>query len=55
MFIDNVQYEIVKPRMAHSYSPPVNGKLILSKTYAGRELLSVVGGMTKLTQFVDDE
>ena len=37
MFIDNVQYEIVKPHMAHSDSPPVNGKLILSETYAGRE------------------
>ena len=31
MFIDNVQYEIVKSRMTHSDSPPVNGKLILIK------------------------
>ena len=41
--------------MAHSDSPPINGKLILSKTYAGRELLSVVGGMAKLTKFVNDD
>ena len=55
MLSDNVQYEIVKPRMIHSDSPPINGKLILSKTYAGRELLSIVGGMAKLVQFVEDE
>ena len=30
-------------------------KLILSKTYAGRELLSVLGGMVKLNQFVNDD
>ena len=52
---DNVQYEIPKPRMAHSDSPPINGKLILNKTYSGRELLSIVGGMTKLTKFVNGD
>ena len=52
---DNVQYEMPKPRMAHSDSPPINGKLILNKTYSGRELLSVVGGMAKLTKFVNDD
>ena len=30
-------------------------KLILSKTYAGRELLSVLGGMVRLNQFVNDD
>ena len=55
MFSNNVKYEIPKPRMAHSDSPPVNGKLILSKTYTGRELFSIVGGMAKLTKFVSDD
>ena len=41
--------------MAHSDSPSINGTLILNKTYAGRELLSIVGGMAKLTKFVDDD
>ena len=52
---DNVQYEIPKPHMAHSDSPPVIGNLILNITYSGRELLSVVGGMAKLTKFVNDD
>ena len=41
--------------MAHSDSPPINGKLILNKTYSGRELLFIVGGMAKLTKFVNDD
>ena len=28
MFGNNVQYEIIKAHMAHSDSPPVNGKMI---------------------------
>ena len=55
MFSNNIQYEIPKPSMIHSDSPPINGKLILRKTYAGRELLSIVGGMAKLTKFVSDD
>ena len=34
---------------------PGDKKLILSKTYAGRELLSVLEGMTALTQFINDD
>ena len=52
---DNIQYEIPKPHMAHSDSPPINGKLILNKTYSSRELLSIVGGMAKLTRFVNGD
>ena len=55
MLSDNIQYEIPKPRMAHSDSPPINGKLTLSKTYSGRELLSILKGMDELIQFVDDK
>ena len=55
MFSDNIQYEIPKPRMAHLDSLPINGKLVLNKTYSGRELLSVLERMAKLTKFVSDE
>ena len=33
----------------------VINKLIPSKTYAGRELLSVLEGMTEFTQFINDD
>ena len=55
MFSNDIKYEIPKPCMIHSDSPPINGKLILSKTYSGRELLSILGGMAKLTKFLNDE
>ena len=55
MHSDNVQYEIIKAHMEHYDSPTINGKLILSKIYTGRELLSIAGGMVKLNQFVDDD
>ena len=44
---DNVQYEIVKPC---TIVDDISGdkKLILSKIYAGRELLSVLEGMIEL-------
>ena len=40
MLSDNIQYKVVKPR---AIMDPIsdNKKLILSRTYAGRELLSV--------------
>ena len=40
MFIDNVQYEIAK---LHAIMDPISGtiKMIPSRTYAGRELLSI--------------
>ena len=55
MFSDNVQYEIIKPRTIIDSISPDNENLILRKTYAGRELISVLGGMTTFTHFVDDE
>ena len=53
-FSDNIQYNILKP---HTIIDNISGdkKLIPSKTYVGRELLSVLEGMTAFTQFVNDE
>ena len=55
MFSDNVQYEIIKPRTIVDSISPANENLILDKTYAGREIFSVLGGMTAITDFVDDD
>ena len=55
MFSDNVQYEILKPRTIVDSISPDNKNLILCKTYAGRELISVLGGMTAFSHFVDDD
>ena len=52
---DNVQYEIIKPHAIIDSISPDNEKLILSKTYAGRELISVLEGMVAFTQFVSDD
>ena len=55
MFSDNIQYEIIKPHTIIDDISPGNKKLILSKTYAGRELLSILEGMIELRQFENDE
>ena len=55
MFSNNVQYEILKPRTILDSISPDNEKLILSKTYSGRELISVLKGMVAFTQFVSDD
>ena len=55
MLSDNVQYEIIKPHTIIDSISPGNEKRILSRTYAGRELISVLEGMIELTQFVNDE
>ena len=55
MLSDNVQYEIIKPHAIIYSISPGNKKLILSKTYAGRELRSVLEGMDAFTQFVSDD
>ena len=55
MLSDNVQYEIIKPHAIIDSISPGNKKLILSKTYAGRELRSVLQGMVAFTQFVSDD
>ena len=55
MLSDNVQYEILKLR---AVMDPISNtkKMILSGTYAGRELLSMLEGIIKLNQFeVDDQ
>ena len=58
MLSDNAQYKVTK---SHSivdyiyYISPENEKLILSGTYAGRELISILGGMIELNQFVVDD
>ena len=55
MLSNNVQYEIIKPHPITDYISPGNKKLILSKTYSGRELISVLEGMVAFTQFVNDD
>ena len=54
MLSDNIQYEVVKPR---TIIDNISGdkKLILSRTYTGKELISALEGMIELTQFVNDE
>ena len=54
MLSDNVQYEVVKPHAIIDDISPGKKKLILSKTYASRELLSVLEGMIELTKFEND-
>ena len=54
MLSDNVQYEILKLR---AVMDPISNtkKMIPSRTYAGRELLSMLEGMVVLNQFVVDD
>ena len=51
---DNVKYKILKLR---AVMDPISDtkKIILSGTYAGRELLSIAEGMVELNQFVVDD
>ena len=55
MLSDNVQYEVVKPRTIINNISPDKRELIPSKTYTGRELLSVLGGMVGLNEFIVDD
>ena len=48
MLRDNVQYEIVKPHTIIDDISSGNKKLILSGTYAGRELLPILEGMVEI-------
>ena len=54
MLSDNIQYNILKLR---AVMDPISDtkKLIPSKTYAGRELLSMLEGMVKLNEFLVDD
>ena len=54
MLSNDIQYEILKPRTVINSISPANDKLVLSKTYSGRELISVLEGMTAFTHFVND-
>ena len=55
MLSDNVQYEIIKPCTIFDSILSANENLILCKTYAGRELISILEGMTAFTHFVNDD
>ena len=55
MLSDNVQYEVLKPHAIIDSILPGNKKLILNKTYAGRELRSVLAVMVAFTQFISDD
>ena len=54
LFSDNVQYQILKLR---SVMDPISytKKMIPSRTYAGRELLSMLEGMVELNKFLVDD
>ena len=54
MLSDNVKYEILK---LHAVIDLISDtrKMTPSRTYAGRELLSIVEGMVELNQFVVDD
>ena len=54
MLSNNIQYEIVKP---HTIMDPISDtkKLIPIRTYAGRELHSMLEGMVKLAHFEADD
>ena len=54
MLSDNIQYEIAKLR---AIMDPISDtkKLIPSKTYPGRELLSMLEGMVELNKFLVDD
>ena len=54
MLSDNVQYQILKLR---SVMDPISDtkKMIPSRTYAGRELLSMLEGMVELAHFEADD
>ena len=54
MLSDNVKYEILKLR---AVMDPISDtkKMIPSRTYAGRELLSMLEGMVELNEFLVDD
>ena len=55
MLSNNVQYEIVKSHEIIDDISLGKRKLILSGTYAGRELLSILQGMVEIRRFENDE
>ena len=56
VLINNVQYEIKNlVQSCINDISPGNKKLISSRTYAGRELVSILEGMVEIKQFENDE
>ena len=55
MLYNNAQYKVTKSHSIVDYISPENENLILSGTYAGRELISISGGTIELTQFGNDD
>ena len=55
MLSDNAQYKVTKSHSIVNYISPENEKLILSGTYTGRELISILGRMIELTQSGNDD
>ena len=51
---DSIQYKVIKSHIV-DYISREDEKLISSGTYAGRELLSRLGGMIELNQFAKDD
>ena len=54
MLTDNIQYNILKLRAVIDPNSNTN-KLIPSRTFAGRELLSMLDGMVELNKFLVDD
>ena len=54
MLSGNIQYEVVKVITIIDSISPGNEILILNRTYAGRELLSIAGGMVTFNHFAAD-
>ena len=54
MLSDNVQYQILK---LHAVMDPISDtkKMIPSRTFTGRELLSMLEGMVELNKFLVDD
>ena len=55
MFSDNILYEVEKAFKFIPPNSPGDKVLIESKTYAGRELISALGGVNGLTDLVDND
>ena len=55
MFSDNVQYEVEKALTFIPPNSPGDRRLISSRSYAGREFISILGGVNGLTNLVNND
>ena len=55
MLSDNIQYEVEKAFSFIAPDSPGDRVLISSKTYAGRELIHLLGGVNGLTDFANND